>query len=147
MIYWDTSCVLKLYTAENDSLLWQSQALTADDEFVSSVILETELVYALEQKELRGEIKQGGAKALLHIFRNDLQAERFTLFPVGTDVLKAAATIATQCYHAEKPIHVRTLDGLHLATSRLLKCRSVATTDVRMKAAATFLNIPLFGPK
>ncbi len=142
MIYWDTSCVLKLYTAEEDSLLWQRKALGSDEKFVSSSILETELAYALAQKELRGEIKKGGAKALLHIFNSDILADRFSLFPVGTDVLRTAITIAAQCYRAEKPIAIRTLDGLHLATAKLLKCRSIATADLRMQAAAKLLNIP-----
>lgn len=146
MIYWDTSCVLKLYTSEPDSTVWQKLALLLEDDFVSSVILETELAYAFEQKELRREIKPGGAKALLHIFRNDLLAERFSLFPVGTDVLKTSATIAAQCYHAKKPIQMRTLDGLHLATSKLLKCKAVATADLRMQDAAALLNIPLLRP-
>ena len=31
--------------------------------------------------------------------------------------------------------------------SILLKCRAVATADLRMQAAASLLSIPLFGPK
>jgi len=49
VIYWDTSCVIKLYTAESDSRQWQETALDVDEEIVSSVLLETELAYAFEQ--------------------------------------------------------------------------------------------------
>ena len=45
MIYWDTSCVLKLYTDESDSQRWQTNALEVEDEFVSSVLLETDVAW------------------------------------------------------------------------------------------------------
>ena len=83
MIYWDTSCVLKLYTAESDSLVWQRQALGSRDEFGASALMEAEMAYALEQKELRGEVKPGGAQALLRLFSRDLQAGRFALAGQG----------------------------------------------------------------
>lgn len=145
MIYWDTSCVLKLYAAESDSLSWQGQALAAEDELVASALVGTELAYALEQKELRGEVRPGGAQALLDVFRRDVQAGRFALYPVGTDVMRVAVDIAAACYHAAEPVPVRALDGLHLATARLLKCRALATTDRRMCAAAVLLRLPLLG--
>lgn len=143
MIYWDTSCVLKLYTAESDSLQWQNRACSIDDEFTASAILETEMAYALEQKEFRGEVKPGGALVLLRIFRRDIQAGRFVLYPVGKDTLAAAVDIAVKCYHSGKPIPLRTLDGLHLATAKLLRCRAVATVDNRMRDASDLLGIPL----
>jgi predicted nucleic acid-binding protein len=146
VIYWDTSCVLKLYTAESDSLAWQKHALGARDGFAASALMETEMAYALEQKELRGDVRPGGAQALLRILRRDLQAGRFTLCPVGTDVMALAADIAVRCYHAQKPIPLRTLDGLHLATAMLLKCRAVATADRRMQTAAVHLSVPLLAP-
>ncbi len=146
MIYWDTSCVLKLYTAESDSGHWQNVALEQDDEMASSALLETEMAYAFEQKELRGDIKSGGAQALLRLFRRDLKDERFVLVPIGRDVLTMAAGIAESCYQARHPVPLRTLDGLHLATARLLKCRAIATTDSRMTAAAAVLAIPLLRP-
>lgn len=146
MIYWDTSCILKLYTAESDSSQWQKVAVGQDDELVSSALLETEMAYAFEQKEQRGDIKPGGAQALIRLFRRDMKEGRFVLYPVGRDVLSTAATIASSCYHARPPIPLRTLDGLHLATALLLKCRAIATADSRMKAAAALLKLPVIYP-
>lgn len=147
MIYWDTSCVLKLYTAESDSLTWQQQALGARDEFAASALLETEMAYALEQKELRGDVRPGGAQALLRLFRRDLQAGRFALCPVGGDVMALAADLAARWYHAAEPLPLRTLDGLHLATAMLLRCRAIATADRRLQAAAVQVGIPLLDPR
>lgn len=143
MIYWDTSCVLKLYAAETDSSKWQALALSAEDDLAASALLETEMAFALEQKELRGELCKGGAKALFCAFRRDVRARRFVLYPVGEDVLSTAADLAKRCYHAAPPVMLRTLDGLHMATAHLAKCRSLATTDQRMREAASLLKIPL----
>jgi uncharacterized protein len=146
VIYWDTSCVLKLYTAESDSSHWQKAALEQEDDFVSSALLETEMAYALEQKERRGDIKSGGAQALRRLFYRDLKEQRFVLYPVGRDVLTLASGIAETCYHLRQPLPLRTLDGLHLATALLLKCRALATADSRMTAAAAVLSLSLLRP-
>ena len=81
MIYWDTSCVLKLYVSESDSSTWEERALATDEEFAASALLETELAYGLIRKEARGDIKQGAAEALLTLFRQDVERARFTLYP------------------------------------------------------------------
>ena len=143
MIYWDTSCVLKLYAPENDSGQWASYALDADDEFASSTLLETEMVCALWQKELRGEIVAGAASKLCALFRSDISSGRFTLYPVGSDVRELAEELAAACYAAADPVPLRTLDVLHLATARLIKSRVLATTDRRMRAAAAVCGIAL----
>ena len=140
MIYWDTSCVLKLYTRESDSDRWERHAGTLDGDFIASALLETEMTCALQRKEQRGEIKRGGAEAILGLFRNDVQAGRFTLCPIGADVLSHAGVLAAQCYRHAEPVNIRTLDALHLATATLLKCRAIATADERMQAAAQLLG-------
>lgn len=141
MIYWDTSCLLKLYTPESDSLQWEHQALTLDDEFAASALVDTEMACALEQKEFRGETKSGSAKALLALFRNDVRKGRFVLYPVGSDVFDSAATIAAKCCRSREPFALRALDALHLATAEILKCDAIASTDRRMRTGATLLEI------
>ncbi len=146
MIYWDTSCVLKLYTSESDSMAWQSVALDSEDDFASSSLLETELAFALEQKESRRELKPGGAQAVMNVFRRDLKEGRFVLYPIGADTLKDAADFAAICYQAAPPVPIRTLDGIHLATCRRLKCRLLVTADCRMRAAAALLKMAVLQP-
>ena len=140
MIYWDTSCVLKLYTRESDSEQWERLAVSLEEDFASSTLLETEMTCALHRKEQRGEVKTDGAETILGLFRNDVQAGRFTLCPIGADVLSHAGTLAAQCYRHAEPVNIRTLDALHLATATLLKCRAIATADERMQAAAQLLG-------
>lgn len=146
MIYWDTSCVIKLYTQESDSALWQKVVIGSLSERVSSLLLEVELAFALTQKELRGEIAPGGANALLRIFRHDVKVGRFILFPLGADVIRRAAGLANEaasCPSCRPACSLRTLDGLHLATAAILRCKGIATADVRMKAGAHLLGIPV----
>ncbi len=64
MIYWDTSCVLKLYTPEDDSGVYLGMADRSSEPLFSSEVLDTELFYALCQKENRGEIKPGWAERI-----------------------------------------------------------------------------------
>ena len=143
MIYWDTSCVLKLYARESDSEAWQEHALACRDDLVASALLEAELAYALTRKERSGAIQPQAAERLLSMFRGDVEKGRFTLYPIGTDVLRTAIEIAIQCAKSAKTPTVRTLDGIHLATAQLLRCKAMATADQRMRAAARILKIPL----
>ncbi len=141
MIYWDTSCVLKLYVAESDSEQWERHAVTLNERFACSALLEAEIACALHNKESRGELISGGADALIAAFHEDRGAGRFALFPVGEDVLKQAGVIAATCNRNPQPIQLRTLDAIHLATAILLKCKRIATADQRMLAAADRLGL------
>jgi predicted nucleic acid-binding protein len=112
----------------------------------ASELMRVEAAYALEQKERRGEVRTGGASALLVILDHDIEQGRFTLFPVGSDVLREAVSIARICYRSFPAVSLRTLDGVHLATTRILKCRHMATADERMLAAAQALGIDVLRP-
>jgi uncharacterized protein len=140
LIYWDTACVLKLYTPEPDSDGYLQLAAASTEPLASSEILGVELVYALHQKELRGALKTGGAERVHRQFVSDVAAGRWLLVPVGSDVLTRAAQVAQRCYHHHPPVPLRTVDGLHLATALVLKAREMVTTDHRLQQAA-----PLFG--
>lgn len=140
MIYWDTACVVKLYTLESDSAVYLELAGASVEPPVSSEILGVELPYALQQKELRGDLKPGGAERVRQQFEADVAAGRWLLVPVGSDVLARASQVAHRCYHHHPPVLLRTVDGLHLATALVLKVRELVTTDLRLRQAA-----PLFG--
>lgn len=143
MIYWDTSAVLKLYVAESDSDLWTRHALASSDDFAASALLEAELGYGLIRKEAEGSIRRGAAEVLLDLFRKDVERTRFTLFPIGGDILRTAVLLAARCAQAGRPGTLRTLDGIHLATATALRCSAVATADRRMREGAAILGLPL----
>lgn len=134
---------MKLYTLECDSTVWEQHALDSEEGLVSSALMRTEVAFALEQKEARGDIRPQAARVLLRILDHDIGAGRFQLIPVGSDVLDEACAVGQECHRADPSLFVRTLDGIHLATARLLKCRQVATADTRMQRAAQLLGFRL----
>ena len=146
MNYWDTACVLKLYTAETDSAAYLGLAAQATAPLLASEILTTELAYALHEKEWRGDLKRGSVEQVLKQFHADCVAGRWLLIPPGRDVLVQAALVAKSCYEHRPPITLRTLDGLHLATALLAKATHLVTTDERMRQAASALGLALVSP-
>ena len=143
MNYWDTACVLKLYTAEPDSATYLTLAGQAAEPLLASEILATELTYALHQKELRGALKTGSVERVLKQFQTDCAAGRWLLLPLGRDVLTRAAQVAKACYQRRPPIALRTMDGVHLATALLATATHLVTTDERMRQAARALGVAL----
>ncbi len=141
MIYWDTSCLIKLYVAEIDSDQWQERLAAEAAPCLSSGLLYAELAYALHQKEIRKEIRPGSARRLFEHFERHVKQGRFELLPVGTDVLEKSVAVARTCYAAKPVVPLRTADGIHLATAMVGGCSTVATTDQRMLAALPCLSL------
>ena len=73
-VYWDTSCVLKLYCSEMDSRKYLRRVERAAAPLVSSILAASELVYAFHQKEARREIGTGSAEALYAKFLSYLRS-------------------------------------------------------------------------
>jgi len=142
-IYWDTSCLLKLYCPEPDSEEYLQRIEAADEPPVSSNLLASEIVFALYQKALREELKMWDADRLIQRFHGDVEKGRLILLPLGSDVHFEAVRIGKICFTRSKPIPLRTVDGLHLATASLASCREIVTADERMRDASKVLGFKL----
>lgn len=141
MIYWDTSCVLKLYAPEGDSRAYIVFASRVGP-LRTSDLTKTELFYALLRKEAAGDIARGFAELAFAKFLDDESKGRFVFYPIGRDVRAEAEKVASTCYGAaHDSVAIRTLDGLHLATAVVAKLREVATTDERMLRALPLLGL------
>jgi predicted nucleic acid-binding protein len=139
--YWDTSCVLALYTPEKIS---QQTAVLASEEkgaLHSSSILEYEMTFAVHAKEVRGEIPRGGARRVLSRFQTDLRNGRFFLLPLGGDIKDSSRDIAAKALIAKPSVFLRTLDGIHLATALALGSAELITADKKLAEAARLLGI------
>ncbi len=141
MAYWDTSCILKLYCREKDSEVYLQRVSKLTQPLLSSVLLETELFFALQQKEFRQEIKPGAADPLFKQFQRDVSMGRIQLLPFGEDICEEAIRIAKICYSHTPIVPLRTLDGLHLATAKISGTREILTTDRRMILAAAICEL------
>lgn len=140
--YWDTSCLLKLYSLEEDSGDYLTLLADAGTPPVTSKLTVTELYFAFQQKARRGETQGNSPADLFSHFENDLEAKRILLLPWGDDVFKKARELADLCYDdAEAPVFLRSLDGIHLATATLASCKRVLSSDHRMNQAIKKLGL------
>jgi predicted nucleic acid-binding protein len=141
MIYWDTSVILKLYVAEPDSMDWQRMAVSSEPPLRSSGLALSEMAHALKQLEQGKRIRKNAASALHAQFKKDVEAGRFVLLPIGHDVIDLSVDFAL------KAGGIRTLDGLHLASARLLRCTRIATGDNRLAQVAETAGFQLVSIK
>jgi len=139
--YWDTSCVLALYAPEEISSQAAELASLEKGQIHSSAILEFEMTFAVHAKEARGEIPSGSSGRVLSQFQTDLQRGRFLLVPLGIDIKACTRDIAARSGQAKPPVFLRTLDGIHIATSLEMGSSKLITADRKMADAATLLGI------
>ncbi|MEX2606841.1 MAG: type II toxin-antitoxin system VapC family toxin [Kiritimatiellia bacterium] len=71
-VYWDTSCLLKLYCRESDSEKYLKLMENSTEPLYTSSLTVTELYFALLQKELRSETGSEKAKEIYRDFETDL---------------------------------------------------------------------------
>ena len=129
MIYLDTSAAAKLVHPEAESqalAVFLVARLTTP--LGSSALLYRELVRAVSQHrpELAG--------------RAELLLQRIMMVPLGSDVMRGAATIGT-------PL-LRTLDALHLATAAVVASQldAFVTYDKRLAEAAAGIGLEVATP-
>jgi len=139
--YWDTACLLKLYCIEEDSIDYIALVANAEEPLFTSQLTETELYYALQQKAQRNETQGQSVEALFSLYQRDLNANRIRLVPLGEDVFRKARELADQCYGAQPPVFLRTLDGIDLASAALASCKRLHSTNTRMRQASQLLNL------
>lgn len=132
--YWDTSCVLKLYTLEADSPKLLELVELSPKPILISALVRVELAYAFLRKENNGQIRKGGGAALLARFDLDEAKGRFRTIALGNEVLRRSEVVGRACGQGGRGILLRTLDGLHLGTAIHCGCKTIVTTDERMRA-------------
>ena len=140
MDYWDTSCLLKLYCLEPDSETYLQLAEKSQTPLTTSILAKTEFIHAVRQKAARKDLSKAAARKIITEFQSDIDSGHITLLPLGADVLAKAESIAEECLTFKNPVFLRTLDGIHLATAQIAKCKQLITTDQRMREAAGLLG-------
>lgn len=143
MIYWDTSVILKLYVEEEHSSFWQAVAFAQRPPLCTSALTEVEFVFALRQKEQRGELLPGSTTALRDMFGKDVACGHFLTVPIGSDILEVCRQLPFRKAFEKGQNNLRTLDGVHLATALKMDCRSIATADKRLAIASRLAGLKL----
>lgn len=134
--YWDTSAILKLFFSEPDSPWFESHLASRDEPAFSSIVASTELLCALLRKERELGLPSGEADSLFADFQSDCKAGRFVLVPNDGRVIQEAEKLAKRAYAEPKPILIRSLDLIHLASSSVAQASTLVTTDKRLRDLA-----------
>ena len=129
MRYWETSVLLKLLVEEPGEFIHTSE------------LSRLELLRGLWGKRLDGLIVPGAEKTLMR--RVETEMKRIILVPVSNNVRREFEAVLKVCYNRGRPIRVRTLDALHLASALASRAREIICTDARMREAASTLQLDI----
>lgn len=140
-IYWDTSALVKLYAPEPDSDHFCSLLSTQTEIPAISFLHRIEMNFALVGKEMRGEIKRGGAALLFDSFQRHRQEGRFLEIPWGEDIEHQTRVALDHCRDQTPAILLRSLDGIHLGAILACGIQTVISTDTRLRSAAACLGL------
>jgi len=143
MLFWDTSAVLKLYVDESDARPFRTLARRPESLLISALTVH-ELHCGLHRKEFVKALKPGMAEVLYQTFRNEIEAEYFRLIAYNSRVEQHALAVVRQCYGAGKPVLVRVLDALQLASAMAAGATDMVSTDARMRQGAALLGMKVF---
>jgi predicted nucleic acid-binding protein len=141
--YWDTSALFKVYAPEDDSGYFGDLVVSSGQPVVSSAIAMTEMLCALYRKECAGELKRGGALATYQKFVGDCRAGRIVLVPYGEQVFTAAEEIVRLAFRQARPVMVRSLDAIHVASAVTARAKVMVATDTRLRQVASMANLKL----
>jgi predicted nucleic acid-binding protein len=145
MSYWDTSCLLKLYTPEPDSLLFRNHLRTSP-RCVTSDITPLEFWSTVRRKESEGILAPGEAAKVQAALDGDLSAGLIKVVISDSPVRSWFRLFVDRCYTRNPPIWIRTNDALHLAAAQQEGASEIVTTDKRLREAAIALGFSLFPP-
>jgi hypothetical protein len=108
---------------------------------LSSAFARVELASALFRKESEKGLPAGAGATFLQRFRADCGTDRFRLIPYTQGVIQEAERIAEIGYSQAKPILIRSLDLIHVASASVVGATVLITTDARMRELATLLGM------
>ena len=141
MRYWDTSVLLKLFVKEDDSGFFSALIEEPGEVIHTSELSRLELLRGLWGKRLDGLIVPGAEKTLMR--RVETEMKRIILVPVSNNVRREFEAVLKVCYNRGRPIRVRALDALHLASALASRAREIICTDARMREAASTLQLDI----
>ncbi len=143
MLFWDTSAVLKLYVDEPDAREFRTLA-QGPEVLVISAFSVHELHCAFYRKEFLKALKSGMAEVLYQAFQDEIQSGYFRLIEYSQSVEQRAVKVVRMCYGANRPVLIRSLDVVQLASALAAGATNVVSTDARMRRAAALLGMHVF---
>lgn len=143
MSYWDTSCLIKLYTPEPDSGLFRNQ-LAAGASCVTCDIAPLEFWATVRRKESEGVLALGEARKVQASLAEDIEAGLIAMRTCDDSVRAQFEAVVDTCHSLRPPVFIRTNDALHLAAARCTGETEIVATDRRLREAAIALGFTVF---
>lgn len=143
MSYWDTSCLVKLYTPEADSALMRAH-LASGVSCVTCDVAPLEFWATVRRKETEGVLAPGEAQRVLSAFESDIAAGFIAVQPCDGIVRQRYREIVNDCHAQTPPLFIRTNDALHLAAAFVAGETEMVATDKRLREAALALGLSVF---
>jgi predicted nucleic acid-binding protein len=139
-LYLDTSCLLKLFFAEPESLRVQ-ELVKQEPQVIVSTLARLEAAQCLLATQLAGDISRGQHQRLSLRIAEMLQTPPFevAVFP--------AAAVGTAESQVGGRVYCRTLDRLHLGAMAALGLNRLLTNDDQQAAAARALGFTVLLPR
>jgi predicted nucleic acid-binding protein len=143
MSFWDTSALLRLYTAEPDTPAFDAlrQSLMP---IHAARLAAYELRAALRRREAEGVVAAGAAQTAFEKFSADIIAGNVTIHEESPDVQAEFGDVLEDCYSASPTVLVRTADAIHIATAFAAGETDFVTADARQKQAAEVCGLTVF---
>jgi len=145
MSYWETSCLVKLYTPEPDSALFRAR-LAIEASCVTADIAPLEFWATVRRKETEGVLAPGEAQTISDSLASDLEAGEITLEHQDRAMRQEFHDIVDRCHTQQPPVFIRSNDALHLAAARCSAETEIVATDKRLRDAAVLLGFTVFPP-
>lgn len=143
MNYWDVSALLKLYVPEADSDLFTELATGAQEAMLSSAVARAQVLCTLYRKEHFGDLNVNGAARAFRKFSADCEAGRILLVPYGPDLMDECERLVKLSYDRSRPVLIRALDVIHLASAVVSKADALVATDKRLRELAGVTGMPV----
>ena len=141
MIYWDTSALVKLYTWESDSETFVELLANSSDPVCSSIVTYVEVLCAAYRKEQAGDLHRGCAAAVAARFAADSKRGSILAVPCGEDVIQRARRIVHTSSRRTRPVMIRSLDAVHVASAWVMGAESIVSTDARLRQVAAWTGL------
>jgi predicted nucleic acid-binding protein len=108
---------------------------TSERWIYTSTIAPVEVLTALYRKGAEGDLRPGGAAVAFNRFQRHCEVGQIRLVAVGGDVIHLARPIVVAAVRGVRPVMLRALDTIHVASAQAVAAEAIVTADVRMRQA------------
>lgn len=143
MYFWDSSALVKLYTPEVDSPVFESY-LASHGPVNASELVRWELFRVLARKEADGVIHSGTTEKVFAGFERDVAEGKVLLEPLDQKVEQQFRQLILQVHRHKAGVLIRTADAIHIATAQMHNAVEFVVTDTTMRKCALAVGVKVF---